>query len=130
MEVRFCGRLPRPETLGRIAEAHVLVLPSVCPENGPMSLLEALAVGTNVLTTDLGGAGEIVRDSGVGFLIRPDDAESLEAALQGIDQAFADGSLNGFEVSAYLAGRSEEVYIEQLMELYTTELPESYGEGI
>jgi len=127
--VRFAGRLTRSETVERIAAAHVLVLSSLCPENAPMSLLEALAVGTNILVSNLGGAREVVQRSGVGFFFRPDDAGSLREALDGIDRARADGTLNAFDVSAYLEGRTQSAYVEQLVDVYANALSASASDG-
>src|SRR5262249_37712906 len=47
--VEFLGRRPHAETMTLIAGSHVLVLPSRWYENYPLSMLEALALGTNLL---------------------------------------------------------------------------------
>ena len=44
-------------------------------------LLEAQASGVPVVTTDVGGSAEIVRDGHTGFLVPPGDAPALAAAL-------------------------------------------------
>jgi glycosyltransferase involved in cell wall biosynthesis len=116
--VEFTGPLPHDRTLRHIRRSHVLVLPSLWYENAPLSLLEALACGTNILTSDLGGMRETVTTAGVGFTMTAGDRASVEAALERIAAAHADGTLNDFDVSDLLASRSEQAYTDALIELY------------
>ena len=116
--VDFAGRLPRADVLELIGRSHVLVLPSLWVENHPMSLLEALACGTSILVSDLGGMREIVDDSGVGFTFAPGDAAGLAASLEQISEAFRAGTLNGFDASAFLDARSESRYLDAILATY------------
>lgn len=65
-----------------IAACHVYVLPSYYREGTPRSILEALAVGRAVITTDAPGCRETVVDGENGFLVPPRDAASLATAMQ------------------------------------------------
>jgi glycosyltransferase involved in cell wall biosynthesis len=116
--VAFLGRRPHAETLGLIAAAHVLVLPSRWDENYPLSLIEALAVGTNLLVADRGGMREIVLDAGVGYRFRPDDAARLADQLRAICEAHAAGTLNAFDATAFMAGRDEASYLAGVLRAY------------
>ena len=122
--VQFLGELTRPETIERIAAAHVLLLPSLCPENYPLSLLEALACSINILVSNFGGAMEIVRTSGVGFTFSPGNRGSLASALRKIRLQFEDHTLNDFDASSFLQQRSRDAYVDGL--LYAYELPEDH----
>src|SRR5207244_285809 len=62
--VRFLGRRAHNEVLNLIAEAHVLVLPSLVLESYAIAVVEALSVGTNLLVSDRGAAQELVQASG------------------------------------------------------------------
>ena len=119
--VAFLGRRPHAETLAIIAAAHVLVLPSRWDENYPLSLIEALAAGTNLLVADRGGMREIVQDAGVGYRFVPDDAASLADQLRAIRAAHAAGTLNAFDAAAFLAGRDESSYLAGVLRAYTGE---------
>ena len=116
--VEFTGPLPHEQTLRHIRRSHVLVLPSLWYENAPLSLLEALAAGTNILTSDLGGMRETVETAGVGFTMTAGDPASLGEALDRIERAHAGGTLNDFDVSHLLESRSENAYTDALLELY------------
>lgn len=116
--VEFTGRLSHAETLARIAECHVLVQPTRVLETYGLTLIEALAVGTNLLVADHGAAREIVDDAGVGFLFNVDDRMGLAEQLGQIQRRHVDGSLNRFDIAAFLSERSEAAYVERLLELY------------
>jgi glycosyltransferase involved in cell wall biosynthesis len=68
-----------------IAGCSVYVLPSY-REGTPRSVLEALAMGRAVITTDAPGCRETVVDGENGFLVPPRDADSLyEAMMRFVD---------------------------------------------
>lgn len=115
--VEFTGRMSHTDTLQRIAGCHVLVQPSRVPETYGLTLIEALSSGTNVLAVNRGAAREIV-EATVGFLYEPDDAASLAAQLQAIRESHEAGTLNRFDIADFLRERSEDRYIEQLLQLY------------
>ncbi len=87
-------------------------------ENYPLSLIEALSVGTNVLVADYGGMREMVQDSGVGFVFNPDNTESVPTAWNRVSTQFREGTLNTFDVSQFLAQRSERAYRDALLQIY------------
>jgi glycosyltransferase involved in cell wall biosynthesis len=116
--VTFVGRLPHADTMARIAGAHVLVQPSRVLETYGLTLIEALSQGTNVLAANRGAAREIIAETGVGFVYEPDDAASLAAQLQAIGQQHRAGSLNRFDIAAFLEKRSDARYLERLLAAY------------
>ena len=87
--VRFLGAQPRHTVLELLAAADAEVLTSGW-ENFPHSLVEGLAVGTPVISTDVGGVGEIVTDGVNGLLVPPDDPEAFATAIR---RFFADDEL-------------------------------------
>lgn len=60
--------------------AHVYVLPSR-GEGMPRSTLEALAIGRAVVTTDVPGCRDTVKEGWNGFLVPVDDTDALAAAM-------------------------------------------------
>ena len=79
--VRFLGPLPREEVLELFSAADAVALSSAW-ENFPHALVEALAVGTPVVATNVGGVPEIVHDGENGRLVPPGDPEAFAAALE------------------------------------------------
>jgi glycosyltransferase involved in cell wall biosynthesis len=64
-----------------IAAAHVLVLPSY-GEGMPRSVLEAMAMGRAVITTDVPGCREAVQDGRTGYVVPARDPVALAAAMR------------------------------------------------
>jgi glycosyltransferase involved in cell wall biosynthesis len=123
--VEFRGWCPRDEVLATLASAHVLVLPSLGVENQPLAVLEALAAGTNVLVSDVGGMSEIVEEAGVGFTFDPDAERGVGEAIGRVVDAFEGGTLNDFDVTAFLEERDERTYVNRLIGAYQPSLPQA-----
>ena len=75
--VVFTGSLPFVETQRRLAEASLLVFPSLCFEGLPMVLQEAFALGVPVCTSRLGSMPCIVNDGRDGLLFEPGNPSDL-----------------------------------------------------
>ena len=64
-----------------IGISDILLLPSTA-ETFSIAILESLSMGKPVITTDIGGASEMVLDGLNGFLIKPKDVCSIEKVLK------------------------------------------------
>ena len=64
-----------------MAALDVLVLPSIRSEATSQVIPQALAVGTPVVATTVGGSPELVRDGETGRLVPPADPHALAAAV-------------------------------------------------
>ena len=62
--------------------ALAVVLPSICYENQPFSILEAFAAGKPVIASDLGGITELVKHGERGLLVKPGDPQALAEAMR------------------------------------------------
>ena len=58
------------------------VLPSTGGEGLPIAILEAMAAGLPVITTEIAGSKEVVRDGMEGYLCKPESVESLAICLE------------------------------------------------
>lgn len=64
-----------------MAALDVLVLPSLRSEATAQVIAQALAVGTPVVATTVGGSPELIRDGETGRLVPPGDAHALAQAV-------------------------------------------------
>ncbi len=64
-----------------LADAAVFVLPSYYREGLPRTILEAMATGRAVITTDQPGCRDPIEEGGNGFLVPPRDPRALAAAM-------------------------------------------------
>lgn len=75
------GPLSRGDVPHWLAGLDLLVVPSLWYENAPMVILEALALRTPLLVTDLGGMAELVEPGTSGARFPVGDVAALTAAL-------------------------------------------------
>jgi glycosyltransferase involved in cell wall biosynthesis len=85
--ISFRGTLGRDELLDAFASADVFVFPTQAVEGFGLVRIEAMAAGLPVITTEAGGAREIVRDGVDGFVVRYDSPEDI---LTRLDQLRSD----------------------------------------
>lgn len=64
-----------------LGQASIFVLPSWYREGLPRTILEAMAVGRGVITTDMPGCREPIRQGVNGFIVAPRDAGALADAM-------------------------------------------------
>lgn len=79
--LEFRGRLPHRALLAELREsAHAMVLPSICAENAPLSLVESAMLGLPALVHDVGSLSTFGDEIGNKFRYR-NDVHSYQAAL-------------------------------------------------
>lgn len=78
--VDFTGQLDRAAMADRFSRSDIMVNPSLV-DNMPNSVLEALACGVPVVSTNVGGVPYIVADSHTALLVPPRQPEAMAAAI-------------------------------------------------
>ena len=71
----------REDVRSYLAISNIIVLPSYYREGIPRSLLEAMAMGKPIITTDNIGCREIVDDGVNGYLVPPKDVPALKESI-------------------------------------------------
>lgn len=79
--VRKLGPVPHERMAETLADADVLVVPSVWIENAPFIIREAFAAGLPVIASDLGGMAEMVVHGRNGLLFAPGNPVALSAQI-------------------------------------------------
>ena len=85
--VILTGVKPQMELRQRLAAANVFVLPSVIDPDGgmdnlPTVIMEAMATGLPVVSTNIGGIPEMVIENETGLLVQPGDAAAMADAIE------------------------------------------------
>jgi len=85
--IRVHGARSRPEIARMMADADIMVLPSVPTQSGkregiPVVLMEAMASELPVVSSELSGIPELVDNGRTGLLTPPRDVSALADALQ------------------------------------------------
>ena len=75
--VKIYGRLTRSELVEIYKKSDVLIFPSICIENRPNVIVEAMQFGLNVIAADTGGVKELITDKNKFVLIEPGNVEQL-----------------------------------------------------
>lgn len=81
VKANFTGYKKGAALWAHVEAADAIVLPSVCYEIAPKSLLEAQARMKPVVASRAGGMPEMIEDGVTGYLVRPADPEELARAL-------------------------------------------------
>ncbi|MEO8751915.1 MAG: glycosyltransferase family 4 protein [Casimicrobiaceae bacterium] len=78
--VVFTGRLDNEQMAAQYRAASIALNPSLA-DNMPISLLEAMASGTPIVTTNVGGIPDLVEDGITGLLVPPGDPAAMASAV-------------------------------------------------
>lgn len=80
--ITFAGAYRQTEISRILRGVDVLIVPSIWYENAPLTIQEAFLAKIPVITSDLGGMREIIRDGENGLLFRPRDPLDLRRKIQ------------------------------------------------
>jgi colanic acid/amylovoran biosynthesis glycosyltransferase len=80
-DILFIEKLTFEEVVDKIRKSAILLLPSV--EEGIANVvLEAMALGTLVVSTNCGGMAEVIKDNSNGYLVPVRDSEAIAKAVK------------------------------------------------
>jgi hypothetical protein len=80
--VHFYGHVVNRRIAAIYQKIDVLIVPSIWPENSPLTIAEAMASGIPVIASDIGGIGELVEDEVTGFLVPPRDSQAMAERIR------------------------------------------------
>jgi glycosyltransferase involved in cell wall biosynthesis len=79
--IKFWGKIDNSRIGDVLSKTDVLILPSICPENQPVSITEAMATRTAVIGSNIGGIPELVADGQSGYLFEAGNPTELAAKM-------------------------------------------------
>ena len=80
--ITLTGFLTGDKLTELMGNAKLLLLPSVCYENCPLSILEAHSMGVPVVTMNSGGMAELVKDGVTGTLVNEPSSEQIAKKIK------------------------------------------------
>jgi glycosyltransferase involved in cell wall biosynthesis len=116
--VEFRPAFTSEQQAALLAQADVVLAPSVGPDPGPQIVLEALAAGRPVIGSDVGGIPDFVQDGINGRIFQSENTLELAAALAELDDA---GRVRELARNAHLPTTVTQ-HVEQILALYKERL--------
>ena len=80
-DVELLGFRSGDQLSAAVQAASAVVMPSICHDNCPLAVIEAMAWGKPVIGSRVGGIPELVRDGEEGLLVPHGDSRALGAAM-------------------------------------------------
>ncbi len=118
--IHYLGQLDLPSVRERMAHCSALIFPSIWYEGMPMTIIEAFAIGTPVIGSNLGAMSAMIRDGYNGICFRAGDSASLTEKIaywENLDRN------DKFQLSqnaraSFEAGYTAERHRDQLLSIY------------
>lgn len=81
--IRFTGRLSKPEWIDMAREFDIFIN-TTNVDNTPVSVMEAMALGMIVVSTNVGGVPYLIENNLEGILVPPKNSESFINVIEGL----------------------------------------------
>jgi L-malate glycosyltransferase len=110
--VSFPGFLSKVD-INRLAQEHDIFLNTTNVDNTPVSLIEAMALGMPIVTTNVGGIPHLVENGKTALLVPADDEAGMHTAISRLlenSQLSSELSANGRKMAETFS--SERVYLQ------------------
>lgn len=123
--IKLLGFLNQEEMKECIRKCKFVIVPSICYENCPYSVMETLAIGKPVIGADIGGIPELVKNQENGLIYQYDNIEELTSKMnilftnQELVKKFSENSRENAK-KLY----SKNIYYDKIMLIYDKLLKE------
>ena len=124
------GALTGDSVRNEMTAASVLILPSICYEGFPRTLVEAFGSGLPVIASQLGALPDLVTDGVTGLLFEPGNAKDLAEKMTWAQQHPDDMAAMGRNARVqYEAEFTAERNYQKLMAIYADAIAEVKGQA-
>lgn len=117
--ITYLGQLEKNELGEVLKNARFTVVPSMCYENAPMTIVESAYYSKPVIGSDIGGIPELVEHGKSGFIFRAGNAEDLEKYIDKLWNSPDIAMEMGMYANQMVTRKhSPDVYLERILRLY------------
>ena len=85
IQVTFTGKLPKPDWI-QLSEQYDIFINTTHFDNMPVSVIEAMALGLPVVSTNVGGLPFLLKDRKTAWLVNDNDATAMATGIKEIIQ--------------------------------------------
>lgn len=117
--ITYLGFMPNEEILNVFRVSDGVIVPSLCYENAPSVIYEALQTGVPVVASRIGGVGELVEEGKNGYLFTPGDAKDCLRALQALSASRDRFSAERAEIRETVSAYALDKYVTRLEHVLT-----------
>lgn len=114
--VRFWGKIK--DITDVYEQTDVLILPSICPENQPAAITEAMAAKIPVIASNSGGIPELIDDEKTGLLFETGDAQDLARKMSNLIHNPEKIELFGECAYQKIKANTSDNQVKKILELY------------
>lgn len=119
----FRGWVGASELEKILVVSDILVAPSMLYDNSPTVVFEALAHGVPVLTSDLGGAQEVIQEDQNGWVVPAGDQDALSSIIFDLSRDRGRVERAALGTIPSIAGYSRDSYIEKFLTACQNDIP-------
>jgi len=116
--IEFLGFLEWDKLKNIISKAQFSIVPSICYENNPLSIIESFSLGTPVLGANIGGIPELINKNS-GLVFEPNDSEDLENKMNYFIDELTSKNLGKYTIEEARNNFCSDKYYSNLMKIYT-----------
>jgi glycosyltransferase involved in cell wall biosynthesis len=122
--ILYQGVIPKQQIGTFMGQSRFTVVPSICYEGFPSTILESMAQAKPVICSAIGGLGEIVKDGKTGLLFEPGNAKQLAEKIALLWNNPDLCRQMGYQAQITVRKQySKDLYYERLMDLYRKVTP-------
>lgn len=115
--IKFIGYQAKEKVFEIVSKAKFTVLPSICYENNPFSIIESHCLGTPVLGANIGGIPELIIENENGMLYEAGNIRELKYKITQCLELFEES--NSTEIARIARERySADVYYSKINQIY------------
>ena len=119
-DVFITGPLEHQEVLETLCSVRCILLPSLWFEGEPMIVVEALAAGTPVLASNVGGIPELLGQGSAGWLTKAGDVGAWKRSLENLSHNVDIDAKSRAARDQYLAHHTPAAGLESLVDSYAS----------